>query len=66
MRNGIVCFMRGYFLASAARNKHHPETNANCTTVRVTGFGRAVRMAFEDVFEKIDVIYQMPQSIFSC
>jgi hypothetical protein len=62
LRNGMVCFMRGYRLASAARKRHHPDTKANCMMVSVTGFGRAVRMAFEDVLEKMDVMYQMPQS----
>jgi hypothetical protein len=62
-RNVSFCFKRGYRRASAARNIHHDETKPNCTRVRVTGFGRAVRIAFEDVFEKIEVMYHIPQSI---
>lgn len=61
-RKGNVCFIRGYFRAKAARTKHQPETKANCTVVRVMGLGRAVRMAFEDMLVKMDVIYQIPQS----
>lgn len=61
-RNGIVCFMRGYRLAKAANIMHHPETNANWTVVRVIGFGSAVRMVFEDMFVKMEVMYQTPQS----
>jgi hypothetical protein len=33
-------------------------------TVRVTGFGRAVRMALEEVLERMEVMYQRPQSIY--
>lgn len=45
---------------------HHPDTNANCMTVRVTGFGRAVRMALEEVLEKMEVMYHMPHNIYAC
>jgi hypothetical protein len=38
------------------------ETNMNCTTVRVTGFGSAVKMALEEVFVRIEVPYQKAQS----
>ena len=41
---------------------HHPETKANWTVVRVTGFGSAVSMVFEDMFVKMEVMYQTPQS----
>lgn len=34
-------------------------------TVRVTGFGKAVKIAFEEVFVRIEVPYQNPQSITS-
>jgi hypothetical protein len=36
---------------------HHEETNPNCTIVKVIGFGKALRMLFEDVFESADVRY---------
>lgn len=61
-KKGIVCFMRGYRLANAASIMHHPETKANWTVVRVMGFGSAVRIVFEDMFVKMDVMYQIPQS----
>lgn len=63
-KKGMVCFIRGYLLARAARSMHHPETNANCTRVRVMGFGSAVRMALDEVLEKMDVIYQIPHSVY--
>ena len=62
-RNGIVCFSRGNLRAAAASSKHHPDTKANCTVVSVTGCGSAVRIAFEDMLVKIDVMYHTPQSI---
>jgi hypothetical protein len=65
-RKGIVCFRRGNLRAAAASSRHHPDTNANCTVVRVTGCGSAVRIAFEDMLVKMEVMYQTPQSICSC
>jgi hypothetical protein len=62
-RKGIVCFMRGNLRAAAASTRHHPDTKANCTVVRVTGCGSAVRMAFEDMLVKMEVMYQTAQSI---
>jgi hypothetical protein len=62
-KNGIVCFKRGNLRAAAASTRHHPETKANCTVVRVTGCGSAVRMAFDDMLVKMEVMYQTPQSI---
>jgi hypothetical protein len=64
-KKGIVVFRRGYRFARAARNIHHEETNPNCTSVRVIGLGRAVRMALEDVLEKMDVMYQIAQSVIN-
>lgn len=61
-KNGIVCFMRGYRRATAAESKHHPDTNANCTVVSVTGCGSAVRMTFDDILVKMDVKYHIAQS----
>lgn len=65
-RMGMVCFRRGYLRARAARNRHHDDTKPNCTRVRVIGFGSAVRIAFEDVLEEMDVMYQMRHRICSC
>ena len=36
---------------------HQPDTNANCKTVRVTGWGKPLRIDFEDVFESPDTKY---------
>ena len=60
-RTGIAVLSRGHRRARAARNKHQEDTKANWTSVRVMGFGSAVRMALEEVFEKMDVMYHMPQ-----
>jgi hypothetical protein len=60
----MICFKRGYLLARAARNKHQPDTKANCTTVRVMGFGSAVRMALEDVLVEMEVIYHTAHRIY--
>jgi hypothetical protein len=61
-RKGIVCFMRGNRRANVASSRHQPETKANWTVVSVTGWGSAVRIAFEDMLVKIEVMYQIPQS----
>jgi hypothetical protein len=39
-------------------------TNANWIRVRVAGFGKALRMAFEEVLVRALDIYQMMQSIY--
>jgi hypothetical protein len=66
LRKGIVCFNRGYLLANVASIKHQPDTKANCTVVRVMGFGRAVKMALEDMLVKIEVMYHTAQSTCAC
>ena len=38
------------------------ETDANCTIVKVTGFEKAVKMDFEEVFVRADVMYHAMQS----
>lgn len=48
-------------LASQDKNMHQKETSRNWTIVRVTGLGRAVRMALEEVLERMEVVYQKPQ-----
>lgn len=65
-KNGIVCFMRGYRFAKAANIIHQPETKANWTVVRVMGLGSAVRIVLEDMFVKMEVRYQTPQSACDC
>lgn len=44
--------------------RHHIETKANWTIVRVIGFGRAFRMDLDDVFVRAEVMYQTRQSIY--
>ena len=63
-RTGTALRKGGYTLASQAAKMHHEQTKRNWTMVRVTGFGRAVRMALDEVFDRIEVAYQKPQSDF--
>ena len=49
-----------------ANTKHHIDTKANCTAVRVIGFGRALRMDFDDVFVTAEVMYQIRQRNYRC
>ena len=65
LRAGIVDFKRGYDRASRARTTHHEDTKANCTTVSVMGFGNEIRIALEEVLDRMDVMYHMPQRTFS-
>lgn len=65
LSTGIACFNRGYFLASAAKNRHHDETKANCISVRVKGFGSAVRMALEEVLVKMDAMYHTAHNVYA-
>jgi hypothetical protein len=41
--------------------RHQMETDANCTIVNVTGFGKAVSIDFEEVFVSADVMYHAMQ-----
>lgn len=50
------------FLASHERKTHQKETSRNWIMVKVTGFGRAVKMALEEAFVRIEVPYQKAQS----
>lgn len=45
-----------------ANVKHHDDTQANCTIVRVIGFGKAFNIVLEDVLVRAEVMYQMIQS----
>ncbi len=58
---GTIVRNRGYTLAIHPRNMHQEQTKANCISVRVTGFGNAVRMVLEDVFDMMEVMYQKAQ-----
>lgn len=57
LRAGTHVRSIGYFLARRERMIVHDDTNANCMSVSVTGFGRAVRIALEEVLENIDTAY---------
>lgn len=61
-KTGIAFRTAGNRFASHAEKTHQELTKRNCTIVRVTGFGKAVRIAFDDVLDRIDVAYQTPQS----
>jgi len=45
--------------AAQDSNRHHEHTNMNWIRVKVTGLGKAVRMALEEVLDMIEVVYQM-------
>lgn len=40
---------------------HQEETQANWMTVRVMGWGKALRMVLEDVFVSAELMYQIRQ-----
>lgn len=52
-------------LASHEKKIHQNETSKNWTMVRVTGLGRAVRMALDEVLVMMEVKYHTPQSILT-
>jgi hypothetical protein len=63
LRAGTLFLSQGKIADKYANNRHHIETNANCTIVRVIGLGRAFKMDLEDVFVVAEVIYHIRQSI---
>ena len=63
MRAGILFLSHGNIFERYDSSKHHIDTNANCTIVRVIGFGSAFRMDFDDVFVSAEVMYQMRQRL---
>ena len=65
LRTGIARLSAPLCFAAQERIKHQEHTKKNCMTVRVTGIGSAVKIAFEDVFERIEVAYQTQHSIFA-
>lgn len=52
-------------MASQDKNIHQNDTSRNCTMVKVTGFFSAVKIALDDAFVMIEVVYQTPQSMMS-
>src|SRR5262245_58675269 len=49
--------------ASHEKNRQYDATNANWTRVKVAGMSNALRMDFEDVFVRTDVVYHTMQRI---
>lgn len=62
LRAGTLLFSQGKTADRFANNRHHIETNANCTIVRVIGLGRAFNIDLDDVFVVAEVVYHMRQS----
>ena len=58
LRAGMLLLREGNMVERYTNDKHHRDTNANCTIVSVTGLGRAFKMDFEDVLVTADVRYQ--------
>lgn len=52
-------------VASHEKNMHKEATNANWIKVSVAGLGKALRMAFEEVFVRALDRYQIMQSIYT-
>lgn len=61
---GIELRSGGCIRAAHDSKKHHEHTNMNWISVNVTGLGRAVKIALDDVFDMIDVVYQMAHRNF--
>lgn len=59
---GMAVCRRGKRRARDAKNRHHPETKANCIIVRVIGLGKALSMDLEEVLVKAELRYQIRQS----
>ena len=55
----------GYNLAKYAKNIHQVETKANWISVRVIGFGKALRIDLEEVLVNAEVKYHIRQRIWS-
>ena len=62
-RTGKAFRTDGLCFAAHERNRHQEETSRNWTIVSVTGLGNAVKIAFDDAFERIDAENQIPHSI---
>jgi hypothetical protein len=65
LRTGMALRILGFRLANQDKKRHQKETRKNCMIVSVMGRGRAVRMAFEDVFVRIDAENQAQHSTTS-
>ena len=58
---GMAFLSGGNTAANQVRTRHHSDTDANCAMVRVTGWGKALRMDFEEVFVSAEVMYHVIQ-----
>ena len=65
LRKGAISRTVRLCLATQDRNIHQNETSMNCTMVKVTGFFNAVKIALDDAFVMIEVVYHTPQSMMS-
>ena len=65
LRKGAISRTVRLCLATQDKNIHQNETSMNCTMVKVTGFFNAVKMALDDAFVMIEVVYHTPQSMMS-
>ncbi len=59
--DGMAVCRRGKRRASDAKNRHHPETKANCIIVSVIGLGKALSMDLEEVLVNAELKYQIRQ-----
>ncbi len=64
LRAGMAFFKAGKLSASAEKRRQYVHTNPNCMSVRVAGFGKAIKMVFEDVFVRAEARYQTMQSVY--
>lgn len=67
----ILCLRAGTWVCSAGntvanqeKNRQKVATKPNCISVRVAGFGKAIRIDFEEVFVRALEKYQMMQRIY--
>jgi hypothetical protein len=63
LRAGMLVLSHGNLVDRYESSRHHNDTKANWTIVRVMGLGSAFKMDFEDVFVNAEVVYQIRQSI---
>jgi hypothetical protein len=60
----MAFFKAGKLLASAEKRRQYDATKPNCMSVRVAGFGKAIKMLFEEVLVRADERYQIMQSVY--
>lgn len=62
MRAGTARLRAGNSVERYDSSRHHIDTKANWTIVRVMGFGRAFKIDLDEVFVSAEVMYQIRQS----